>query len=132
MSLQLRVARPVSALDRSVAMYRHGLGLAEIGRFHDHAGFDGVLLGKPGGPYHFEFTYCRAHPVAPRPTAEDLIVFYLPDLADWQRTCAAMLRAGFSRAASFNPYWEQRGSTFEDHDGYRVVLQQAPWDHPGS
>jgi hypothetical protein len=30
------------------------------GRFEDHAGFDGVMLGEPGAPYHFEFT----HPAA--------------------------------------------------------------------
>lgn len=28
---------------------------------------------------------------------------------------------------SFNPYWDQRGKTFEDPDGYRVVLQNASW-----
>ena len=45
MSLHLRIARPVSNLDRSVALYRHGLGLEEIGRFENHEGFDGVMLG---------------------------------------------------------------------------------------
>jgi hypothetical protein len=29
---------------------------------------------------------------------------------------------------SFNPYWDQHGKTFEDPDGYRVVLQNAAWD----
>ncbi|CAD5371083.1 hypothetical protein RA210_U140060 [Rubrivivax sp. A210] len=24
------------------------------GRFEDHAGFDGVMLGEPDAPYHFE------------------------------------------------------------------------------
>src|SRR5216117_1123775 len=63
MPTQLRIARPVSALDRSVDMYRKGLGLMEIGRFENHAGFDGVMLGRPDLQYHFEFTYRRAHPV---------------------------------------------------------------------
>ncbi|WP_423223025.1 hypothetical protein [Candidatus Amarolinea aalborgensis] len=26
-----------------------------------------------------------------------------------------------------NPYWERSGRTFEDPDGYRVVLQHARW-----
>jgi catechol 2,3-dioxygenase-like lactoylglutathione lyase family enzyme len=128
MQTQLRIARPVSALDRSVAMYRKGLGLSEIGRFENHDGFDGVMLGRPDLHYHFEFTYCRAHPVVPTPTAEDLLVFYLSDSVQWQQACASMLRAGFVEVSSFNPYWEQRGRTFEDHDHYRVVLQQAPWE----
>ena len=109
MQTQLRIARPVSALDRSVAMYRKGLGLSEMGRFENHDGFDGVMLGRPDLHYHFEFTYCRAHPVAPTPTAEDLLVFYLPDSVQWQRACALMLQAGFVEVSSFNPYWEHRG-----------------------
>src|SRR3974390_1956175 len=95
MQTQLRIARPVSALDRSVAMYRKGLGLSEIGRFENHDGFDGVMLGRPDLHYHFEFTCCRAHPVAPTPTAEDLLVFYLADSVQWQQACASMLQAGF-------------------------------------
>jgi hypothetical protein len=38
-----------------------------------------------------------------------------------------MTAAGFRPVVSFNPYWERRGRTFEDHDGYRVVLQNADW-----
>ena len=29
---------------------------------------------------------------------------------------------GFAAVKSFNPYWDQCGKTFEDPDGYRVVL----------
>ena len=127
MTAHLRIARPVSALERSVAMYKSGLGLAEIGRFENHAGFDGVMLGRPGLGYHFEFTYCRAHPVVPSPTPEDLVVFYLPQVDEWQATCSAMIEAGFAEVEAFNPYWAQRGRTFEDHDRYRVVLERAAW-----
>lgn len=132
MQMQLRIARPVSALERSVAMYCIGLGCVELDRFENHDGFDGVMLGNPELPYHFEFTYCRTHPVTPSPTPEDLIVFYLPDTVDWQQSCASVLSAGFSEVRSFNPYWQQRGRTFEDHDRYRVVLQQAEWSLPSA
>jgi len=36
-----------------------------------------------------------------------------------------MLAAGFTQVTAFNPYWEVRGRTYEDRDGYRIVLQQA-------
>jgi hypothetical protein len=36
-------------------------------------------------------------------------------------------RAGYAPVAAFNPYWDRRGRTFEDPDGYRVVLQCASW-----
>jgi len=39
-----------------------------------------------------------------------------------------MKAAGFTPVASFNPYWDHRGVTFEDPDGYRIVLENAPWD----
>jgi hypothetical protein len=40
-----------------------------------------------------------------------------------------MLAAGFTQVASFNPYWDARGRTFADPDGYRVVLQRAEWSN---
>jgi len=127
MERHLRIARPVTDLERSASMYCAGLDLVEIGRFDNHEGFDGVMLGSPGLNFHFEFTYCRTHPVVPSPTPEDLIVFYFPDADEWQHACASMLNAGFVEVASFNPYWQRRGKTFEDHDRYRIVVQQAEW-----
>ena len=124
---QLRIARPVSDLARSREMYVRGLGLAVVGSFADHEGFDGVMLGVAGGGYQFEFTHCGAHPVRPSPTSEDLAVFYLPSRRGFEETCANMLAAGFAPIASFNPFWDANGRTFEDADGYRVVLQNAAW-----
>lgn len=123
----LRIARPVADLHRSVDMYCRGLGLRIVGSFENHDGFDGVMLAPAGAAYHFEFTRCRTHPVAPTPTAEDLVVFYVPDPGEWQAACSAMLAAGFAQVVSFNPYWENCGRTFQDADGYRVVLQREQW-----
>jgi hypothetical protein len=110
-------------------MYCRALGLRVVGRFEDHEGFDGVMLGVAGAGYHFEFTYCRTHPVPATPTAEDLVVFYVPSVAEWQAMCDGMLTAGFKHVAAFNPYWESRGRTYEDCDGYRVVLQREEWSN---
>ena len=110
-------------------MYCHGLGLRIVGSFEDHDGFNGVMLGLEGSTYHFEFTHCRTHPVVPAPTPEDLLVFYVPEAAEWQTACASMLAAGFKQVSAFNPYWETRGRTYEDPDGYRIVLQQAEWSN---
>ena len=104
-------------------------GFDELGRFLDHDGFDGVMLGERGGGHHLEFTRCRTHPVSPAPTAEDLLVFYLPDADEWNQACQRMLESGFTEVAPSNPYWASRGRTFEDPDGYRVVMQQAAWSN---
>ena len=54
-------------------------------------------------------------------------VFYLPAPQEWQSRCTSVLACGFSAVASFNPYWDVNGRTFADHDGYRIVLQNAAW-----
>ncbi len=125
--MHLRIARPVTDLARVHRMYADGLQLELLGSFADHAGFDGVMLGVPGGAWHLEFTVCRRHPVTPAPTDEDLLVLYLPQPAQWRAACARMSAAGFVPVPSFNPYWEVDGRTFVDPDGYRVVLQNARW-----
>lgn len=124
---ELRVARPTDDLERIVAMYRDGLGLEVLGAFEDHEGFDGVMLGLPGLGYHLEFTHRRGTRVGRAPTEDNLLVFYMPDADEWERRSAAMRAAGFVEVRSYNPYWDLRGRTFEDADGYRVVLQNAEW-----
>ena len=123
----LRVARPSDDLDALLSFYRDGLGLDLLYRFEDHAGFDGVMLGRPGAPYHFEFTRAAGHIAGRAPTEDNLLVFYIPDEAEWQAAVARMQAAGFDPIPAFNPYWDANGRTFEDPDGYRVVIQHAAW-----
>jgi len=125
---QMRVARPTDNLDAVTRFYREGLGLAELARFEDHDGFDGVILGLPGAPYHLEFTRARSHAAGRAPSQDHLLILYLPDRIEWEAAVDRMRRAGFEPVRSFNPYWDLDGLTFEDPDGYRVVLQQAAWD----
>lgn len=123
----MRIARPVSHLDRTERMYCAAFNLAVLAKFQNHQGFDGVMLGRPGMDYHFEFTHCAEHPVVPSPTIEDLLVFYIPDRQEWQSTHDRVVDHGFVPVPSLNPYWDVSGRTFEDPDGYRVVLQNAAW-----
>ncbi len=123
----LRVARPSDDLDRLLAFYVEGLGFDLLYRFEGHDGFDGVMLGKAGAPYHFEFTRAAGHKAGRAPTQDNLLIFYLPDAAAWQAAVNRMCAAGFAPVPSFNPYWDREGATFEDPDGYRVVFQNAAW-----
>lgn len=123
----LRIARPSDDLDALLAFYRDGLGLELLFRFEDHQGFDGMMLGSPGAPYHFEFTRAKGHPAGKAPTQDNLVVFYIADEPAWREAVDRMCRAGFAPVPSFNPYWDQQGRTFEDPDGYRVVLQRGSW-----
>lgn len=123
----LRVARPTDDLAAVVRFYRDGLGLDVISEFRDHDGFDGVMLGRAGAGYHLEFTRHASHPAGRAPTADNLLVFYLPNADAWAAAVARMGRHGYRPVPSFNPYWDKAGKTFEDPDGYRVVLQNAAW-----
>lgn len=127
MQTHIRIARPVRDLARTEHMYCAALNLSVLAKFEDHQGFDGVMLGSPGMDYHFEFTRCPGHPVVPSPTSEDLLVFYVPDRQEWQSTCDRLVENGFVHVISLNPYWDVSGRTFEDPDGYRIVLQNAAW-----
>ena len=123
----LRVARPTDDLAAVVAFYRDGLGFEVLHEFRDHDGFDGVMLGRAGAAYHLEFTRKAGHKAGRAPTDDNLLVFYLPDRTQWEAAVARLERAGHKSVAAFNPYWDVRGKTFADPDGYRVTLQNASW-----
>ena len=123
----MRVVRPTDNLAAIAEMYAKGLGFDVLAKFEDHRGFDGVILGHPKQPYHIEFTSQRGHKVGKAPTRDHLLVFYVPDKNDWEAGCEQMISAGFREAHSCKAYWDLQGRTFEDIDGYRVVLQNAAW-----
>jgi catechol 2,3-dioxygenase-like lactoylglutathione lyase family enzyme len=123
----LRIARPTGRMAEVVEFYRDGLGFEVLGSFEGHEGFDGVMLGPKGAPYHLEFTRRRGHAAGRAPTEENLLVFYLPDADAWRAAVERMRAHGHEPVPSYNPYWDARGKTFEDADGYRVVLQNAAW-----
>ncbi len=123
----LRVARPTDNLPAVIRFYRDGLGFEIISSFKDHQGFDGVMLGHASLSYHLEFTHHRGHHVGRALTEENLLVFYLPEEGEWQRAVDRMIKLGYEPVQSYNPYWDVQGKTFEDADGYRVVLQCATW-----
>lgn len=125
--LTMRIARPTDNLAGIAEMYSKGLGFTVLAEFVDHEDFDGIILGHPQQPYHIEFTAQRGHQVGKAPSEDHLLVFYIPDKHEWDDSCKDMVSAGFRIVPSYNPYWDLQGKTFEDLDGYRVVLQNAAW-----
>ena len=123
----MRVARATDNLTEISNMYQEGLGLNILGQFEGHDGFDGVILGHIKYPYHLEFTHHRGIKVGGAPTSDNLLVFFIEDVSEWKKACLKMVRAGFNVVPSYNPYWDKAGKTFEDVDGYRVVLQNSAW-----
>jgi catechol 2,3-dioxygenase-like lactoylglutathione lyase family enzyme len=122
---QVRFARPTDKLKEVVAFYRDGLGLEEIGSFTGHARYSGVMLGLPGQRYHLEFTEHEEGSPCPAPTKDNLLVFYVPNRNAFNRVAARFARLGYNPVMPENPYWKERGLTYEDPDGWRVVLMNT-------
>ena len=123
----LRVARPTDHLEEVIRFYTEGVGLSVLGSFEKHEGFDGVMLGSPGAVYHLEFTRKEGHAAGRAPSQDNLLVFYVVDKQEWLNATERMAAAGYRPVPSFNPYWDHAGRTYEDPDGYRVVIQNQSW-----
>ncbi|KAG6005983.1 hypothetical protein E4U21_007476 [Claviceps maximensis] len=132
----LRIARPTDDIQALLSFYCNGLGFKLVERFKNHNGFDGVMLTPPSfasdsapgtdadasAGYHLEFTTKMGHIAGKAPTQDNLLVFYLPVSSVYRAATLRMRQNGFDPVVSFNPYWTKFGETFEDADGYRVVL----------
>ena len=72
-----------------------------------------------------EFTHHESGSPCPAPTKDNLLVFYVEDDGAFRETAARLRRHGHEPVAPENPYWAEEGLTFEDPDGWRVVLMHA-------
>jgi len=118
---KFRVARPTDNLTEVLKFYRDGLGL-EMLISGKHLDYEGEILGRKGAPYHLEFLHQRGRKFGKAPTQDNLLVFYMPE-AEWKIAVERMQKHGYQPVKSYNPYWDEKGKTFEDIDGYRVVLE---------
>ena len=123
--MQIRLARPTDKLKEVVKFYRDALGLPVIGEFHDHDGYSGVMLGLPDNRTHLEFTHAIGGSPCPAPTKDNLLVLYMPGEQDFMNAVDRMEQTGHRPVESENPYWSVYGRTYEDPDGWRVVLYQG-------
>lgn len=122
---QVRMARPTDRFIEVIRFYTEGLGLPEIGRFHDHQGFSGIMLGLPGDHHHLEFTTHQNGSPCPAPTPDNLLVFYLRGQEERDVIVQRLKAMGYDEVAPHNPYWGRHGITIEDPDGWRVVLMET-------
>jgi catechol 2,3-dioxygenase-like lactoylglutathione lyase family enzyme len=126
MFVRFRSARPTDRLPALRRFYVDALGLSVLGEWTDHEGFDGLVVGDARAGWQAEFIHEHAHPAPPAPGPEHLLVFYVADRAALAQRAAAMDAAGCRRVAPNNPYWARCGVTYEDPDGYPVVIAVPP------
>jgi catechol 2,3-dioxygenase-like lactoylglutathione lyase family enzyme len=118
----VRFARPTDGLPDVLRFYEDGLGLERIDSFEDHAGYSGVMLGLPGEEVHLELTTHAEGSPCPAPTRDNLLVLYLTSRAAIAGVEERMRALGHEPVEAENPYWND-DLTFEDPDGWRVVLR---------
>ena len=119
---RMRVARPTTDMERSVAFWTQVVGLEQLSHFENHDGYDGAILGHRDQQWEIELTRHASGMPLPSPTEEDLIVLYL------RRETANELidrlhLAGHRRIEHSNPYWQAMGAAaYSDPDGYTLII----------
>lgn len=123
--VQVRVARPTDKINELEKFYCEGIGLEKIGSFTGHRGYTGLMIGLPNANYHLEFTQHIDGSPCPAPTKDNLLVFYIPNIDTIQEIASRLEHMGYPKVAPENPYWEEKGVTIEDPDGWRIVLMNT-------
>ena len=122
---QFRIARPTDQIEQIERFYCEGLGLKKLGGFKGHRGYTGIMIGLPDASYHLEFTeHIDGNPY-PAPTEDNLLVFYIPDAEQIQAVKSRLASMGYPEVPPENPYWEEKGVTIADPDGWRIVLMNT-------
>lgn len=127
-SVPIRVARPSRDLSAAERFWTGGLGLEVLWRADVTAegGHALLMIGWPRAAWHLELVADPGAYATARPSEEDLLVLYLGGEVD-AGLVARLERAGGTRVAARNPYWDRWGVTVEDTDGYRLVLSHRTW-----
>jgi catechol 2,3-dioxygenase-like lactoylglutathione lyase family enzyme len=119
--MKVRIARHTKDLNRIIDFYGRVLGLKVLGEFKNHDNYSGVFLGPPQGSWHLEFTVSDAIPDH-RSDEDDLLVFYAESIVEFNAIKEKFITERIKHVKPRNPYWEKNGITFEDPDGFRIVI----------
>ncbi|HEY4324166.1 MAG TPA: VOC family protein [Mucilaginibacter sp.] len=119
--MEFRIARHTKDLNQILDFYGGILGLKILGEFKNHDSYDGIFLGIPGADWHLEFTVSDAMPDH-HPDDDDLLVFYINSASEFNHIKEKFLTNNVKQADPKNPYWKSNGITFQDPDGYRIVI----------
>ena len=80
------------------------------------------MIGLPGLSYHLEFTQDEKGTQGKAPTKDNLLVLYFPSMEELNKIKRSLESLGHRPVAPENPYWQDKSWTYEDPEGWRVVL----------
>ncbi|PKR78393.1 hypothetical protein CEY16_01150 [Halalkalibacillus sediminis] len=117
----MRIARPTNNLEKMRNFYVEVLDLEKIGEFN-HNGYHGLLIGLPDQKVHLELLESE-HDLETRAPSEDhLLVFYFETKEEIVQIKEELMAHGYKPVEPLNPYWSDKGYTFEDPEGWRIVF----------
>ena len=119
--MRFRYTRHSKNINRAIDFYGRVLGLKVLGELRNCKNYYSVFLGLPGESWHLEFIASDEGP-ANCPDENDLLVFYAESAGEFNIIKERFILNRVKRVEPKNPYWERNGITFEDPDGYRIVI----------
>lgn len=122
----LRVVRHCADPVALAAQYRAALRMDGQRGFAGHDGYAATFLGRAGAGWHLAFVRAP-RPRASSPEFEEALALYEPDSQQWQQRVTDLECAGFVRASSPDPYWNDHGASFSDLEGFRVIVARLEW-----
>ena len=122
MTATVRIARPTRDPEAALRFYVDGVGGLRTDHFRDHAGYSGDIVRLPGRDVEIELVHGPAMTHGPTATPEDAVVLYAVDPSFLAEVGKRMVKLGFARYRTENPYWHNRASAWRDPDGYVVLL----------
>ena len=119
--MKFRYARHTSQLNQLKDFYTQIMGLDFLGEFKNHAGYDGIFIGKTGRDWQLEFTQNneRTKQVFDE---DDLLVFYPETQKELEDILARIENYKIEKMTPKNPYWKENGVMILDPDGFRLVI----------
>ena len=122
--MTFRVARHTNDLEKIKSFYVNILGLEVLGGFENHAGYNGIFIGKPKADWHIEFTTSneKANHVF---DDDDILVFYADTKAEYNTWIGNFQNNNIAIIPSKNPYWNDNGKMFLDPDGNRIIISNV-------
>lgn len=118
-----RIVRPTDKFQTIIDFYQTGVGLQMISSFSDHDGYNGVMLGLPGYPYHLEIIERIGGDANINPNEDNLLVFYFEDSSAITEIEQRLNSMGYPTLPAKNPWWNDHNAVYiEDADRWGIIL----------
>lgn len=116
-----RVARHTNDFEPLIEFYTEVIGLAILGKFENHNGYDGIFFGKEGLDWHLEFTKSESK-ADHKFDDDDLLVFYPKTKDEFEKILLQIEARKIKKLKPTNPYWQENGILISDPDGFKIII----------